>query len=107
MAVTVLNIVQGNTAPEFDLTLKRAGTVIDLTGTSVEIIIAKGKTITQVGGTCALTADPTTGVITYTPVITDFPTGGKYKADVRITYSGGGVEIVNEQQKFKVRKKIQ
>lgn len=106
MAVTTLNIVQGNTAPAFDLTLKRAGEAINLTGASVQIIIAKGSTITQVGGTCTIVG-ASTGEINYSPISSDFPLQGKYKADVKITYSGGTTEIVYEQQNFNVRKKIQ
>lgn len=106
MAVTILKIVEDNTSPALSITCKRDGVVINLTGSTVVLIIARGATITNAGGACTLT-DATNGVISYQPVVTDFPLPGKYKGDVKITYPSGGVEVIYEQLLWQVRKRIQ
>lgn len=102
---TLIKIVAGNTAPPFSVTVKRSGTAIDLTGCTVSIIIAKGSTITQAGGSCTITS-ASGGVISYSPQTTDFPTAGTYKADVKVTYGDGNWEIIYDQLKVKARKKL-
>jgi hypothetical protein len=105
MAVTTLNIVEDNTAPTLTITCERAGTAIDLTGCTVTLTIAKGNTITRSGGSCTIIS-AAAGTVSYQPLVTDFPSKGSYKGDVKITYSDATVEILYEQLKWKVRKKI-
>ena len=108
MAVKTINIVQENTAPPIVLNCKRDdGSIIDLTGCTVEVIIARGSTITNAGHQEATVVTPTAGQIQYDPEATDFPTPGTYKADVRVTYANATYEVLYEQQKFKVRKRLQ
>lgn len=106
MAVKKINIVQNNTAPAISLTLKREGTVIDLTGCTVELILARGSTITNTGHQECTVVTPTSGVIQYDPETTDFATPGTYKADVRVTYADASFEVLYDQVKFKVRRRI-
>lgn len=104
---TGFKIVQNNTAPTYTITCTRDGTPIDLTGSSVLLIIeAKGGSITNAGHqTCSLVT-PASGIISYTALSTDFPSSGKYIGDIQVTYSGGGVEILYQQAKWTVRSKI-
>jgi hypothetical protein len=106
MAVRTIETVQGNSAPAIALTAKRGTAVIDVTGCTVELIIAKGTTVTNTGHqTCTLTT-PASGVVTYQPEAADFATPGAYKGDLKITYPSLKVEILYDQLKFKVRKHL-
>jgi hypothetical protein len=107
MAVN-FKIVEDNTAPSYVITCTRNGTAIDLSAaTDVQLIIQRksDSTITQSGKSASITT-PSSGVITYTADATDFPSAGLYVADVQVTYSGGGVERLYNQAKWKVRRKI-
>lgn len=102
---TTLQIVSGNTAPAWIITCERAGTVINLTGCTVHLIIAKGTTITQAAGLATLVT-PASGIISYAPLATDCPTKGTYKIDVKVSYGDGTTEILFEQLKVKTRAPI-
>lgn len=100
---TPLKTVAGNTAPPWQITCKRSdGTVIDLTGCTVDLIIKKGATITQAGRGATVTT-ATSGLITYVPLATDCPSKGTYKCDVKVTYGDNTVEVLYEQLKIKAR----
>jgi len=101
-------IVEDNTAPDYVITCTRSGTAMNLTAaTDVSLIIQQKSTgtITQAGKSAAITT-PASGVITYTADATDFPSAGTYVADIKVTYSGGGIEILYNQARWKVRTKI-
>lgn len=103
---TTIKLVQGNTAPPIDLTLDRDGSVIDLTGCTVSLIISQNNAITNAGHqSCTITSPATAGKIRYLPQAADFATGSAV-ADVKITYSDTTVEILYEQAKFRVRSKL-
>ncbi len=107
MAVN-FRVVEDNTAPDYTITCTRDGTPIDLSNaTSVVLIIQRKSdgTVTQTGKAATITT-PASGVITYTADSTDFPSAGIYVADIKVTYSGGGVEILYSQCKWKGRRKI-
>jgi len=104
--MATLKTVAGNTAPPLQITCERSGSAINLTSCTVKLVIAKGATITQAGRNATITS-ASTGVITYTPLTTDFPTAGSYKVDVVITYSDLSVEVLYNQLKVKARAKIQ
>lgn len=101
-------IVEDNTAPAYQITCTRDGTAIDLTGASVNLIIQQRSTgtITNTGHQTASLVTAASGIISYTAQAGDFPAAGNYVADVKVTYSGGGIEILYQQAKFKVRSKI-
>lgn len=102
-------IVEDNTAPDYVITCTRQGTAIDLsTASTVELIIQRtsDSTITQAAKEATI-SDASAGEITYTADATDFPSAGTYVADIKITYASGGVEILYNQARFKVRSKIQ
>lgn len=106
--MATFKIVNENTAPNYTITCTRDGTAIDLTAaTDVSLIIQQRSTssITQSGRAATITT-ASSGIITYTALSTDFPEGGTYVADIKVTYSGGGIEILYNQAKFKVRTKI-
>lgn len=103
---TTIKTVAGNTAPPFTITCKRDGSAIDLTGCTVELIIAKGNTITQAGKAATITT-AASGIITYDQDATDFPSAGAYKADVKVTYSDSTIEVLYEQLKIKARDPIE
>lgn len=101
-------IVNENTAPNYTITCKRDGTAISLADASTVQMIIKNKgtgSITQSGKNCTITT-PASGIITYTADSTDFPTRGRYVGDIKIVYSGGGVEILYKQVTWSVRTKI-
>lgn len=101
---TLLKTVAGNTAPPLSITCQRAGTAINLTGCTVQLIIKGGGVITQAGRS-ATVSDATNGVITYAPLATDFPSAGTYKCDVKVTYGDLTFEILYEQVRVKARAK--
>ena len=101
-------IVQENTAPSYTITCTRDGAALDLTDASTVTLIIQRKSdrsITQQGKTATIVT-AAYGIISYTSPVTDFPTAGVYVADVKVTYSGGGVEILYGQAKWKVRSKV-
>lgn len=106
MAVRTIKVVEDNTGPPQLLTLKRDGIAIDVTGCTVALIIARGNTITNTSHQACLLAVPASGVVQYNPAAGDFATKGTYKADVKITYPNATEEILYDQLKFKVRKKL-
>lgn len=103
MAVQRLNTVAGNTAPALALTAKRGGVVVDVTGATVSLIITSGGVVTNAGHqTCSLTS-PTLGLVSYTRIAGDLSVKGTYICDLKIVYSGGGVEILYDQLRIKAR----
>lgn len=106
MATQRISTVQGNTAPPLLLTAKRSGTAIDVTGATVDIIIAKGNVQTNTGHTLCTIVTPTSGIVSYTPQAGDFATPGTYKADLRVTYSNGTIETLYDQLLIKARKHL-
>jgi hypothetical protein len=106
MAVQKLQIVAGNSAPPWLLTAKRAGVPIDVTGCTVTLILAKGSTITNVGHQPCTLVTPVSGLVQYTPTVTDCPTPGTYKADLKVVYANGGIEILYDQLQIKARKHL-
>lgn len=101
-------IVENNTAPAYQITCERDGTAIDLTGASVDLILQNksNATITNTGHQGCSLVTATAGIISYTALSTDFDDAGTYVGDIKITYNGGGVEILYNQAKWKVRSKI-
>ena len=107
MAVN-FRIVEDNTAPSYVITCTRDGSALSLVDATGVVLIIQRKsdgTITQSGKAATITT-AASGIITYTADATDFPSAGLYVADIKVTYSGGGIEILYGQAKFKVRAKI-
>lgn len=114
-----LNLVTGDTLPELTFTLKDSNTAVtgrtldandestwaavDLTGASVKLRIRElGSTTIKSTLACTVT-EPTNG-----KVATDFPEGtldtaGIFEGELEVTFSGGGIQTVNDLIKFKVR----
>lgn len=106
MAVKTQKIVAGNSAPAWLLTAKRAGVAIDVTGCTVSLILAKGNTVTNTGHQACTLVTPTSGVVSYSPRVTDCPNPGKYKADLKVTYPDATVEILYDQLVIQARKAL-
>jgi hypothetical protein len=106
MATQRITTVQGNTAPPLLLTAKRSGTAIDVTGATVDVIIAKGGVQVNTGHTLCTIVTPTSGIVSYTPQAGDFATPGTYKADLRVTYADATVETLYDQLLIKARKHL-
>ena len=103
MAQTI-KVVATNTAPPWQLTAKRAGLAIDLSGCTVELILVKGNTVTNTGHQPCTLVTPTSGVVSYSPQTTDVPTPGTYKADLKVTYPNGTFERLYDQLVIKARR---
>jgi hypothetical protein len=104
MAVQTIKIVAKNTAPPWQLTAKRSGVAIDLTGCSVALILGRGNTVLNTGHQACTVVTPTSGIVSYTPQATDVPSPGKYVADLKITYPDSSTEILYDQLVIKARK---
>lgn len=104
---TTIKTVAGNNAPSITLTCERDNgdgtfTAIDLTGVTVTIKIVQGNTVTQAAGACTVTT-AASGIVTYLPSASDFPTQGSYKADLKLVYGDATHEILYQQLKIKAR----
>lgn len=100
-----IKMVQNDTAPTLTINVKRAGTVVDLTGSTVKFKIkntTSGSRTNDAANTCTLTS-PTAGVCTYTFNTGDIPSAATYEADVEITYASGKVETPFEPVTISVR----
>lgn len=107
MAVRKIKIVEDNTAPAIFLTAQREGVAIDVTGCTVELIIAKGAVITNTGHQGCTLVTPTAGRVSYSPQIGDFSSPGQYKADLKITYPDATYEVLYDQLRFQARRRLQ
>ena len=102
-----IEIVQGNTAPDIEITIQRNGNVVDIgSGSTVDLILSLDGDIVNAGHQSCTVTSASTGVITYTPVTGDFSATGDYLGDVLITYNGGRIEICREQLEVNVRAKL-
>lgn len=108
MSTQTLKIVEGNTAPSITITCQRSdGTIIDLTGCAVNLVISNGTVQTNSShASCSIVLPANNGVVTYTPQTGDFSTAATYTCDVAITYAGGGIETLYDQLKIKARLKV-
>jgi len=105
MSVANFQIVAANTAPDYSITCTRSSTDIDLSSAiSVDVIIYNKATKlqTNTGHTTATITTAAAGLITYRAQAGDFPSKGKYAADIKVTWSTG-TEILFNQAIFKVR----
>jgi hypothetical protein len=95
----VYRTVVGNTAPTIQITLKRNGTVIDLSG-ATGVVMAIRDEMTEVTTnsvqTCSIVAPATGGIVSYVPAISDFPREGRYVGDVKVSYTDGTTEHIAE-----------
>lgn len=114
-----LNLVTGDTLPELTLTLKDSNAAasgatldpsnsaswapIDVTGAAVKLRLRElGSTTVKSTLICSI-VDGSGG-----KVATDFPTGtldtaGTFEGEIEITFSGGGIQTIQDLIKFKIR----
>lgn len=104
MANQTIKIVAKNTAPAWQITAQRAGTIIDVSGCIVSLIIVKGNTVLNSGHQTCVLVIPTSGIVSYSPLSTDIPGPGSYKSDLLINYPNGTYERLYDQLIIKARK---
>lgn len=100
--------VEDNTSPNIAITLNRNGASTNIAGaTLAELSIANDQTgaITNGDHQSATITDEANGVITYTPQSADFPSEGRFKCDVKVTYTPGIYEVFYDQLVVIVRAK--
>lgn len=108
MAERTIYLVENNTAPVIELRLRRKGKKVDLTGATVELILAKesdGSVVNTGHQTCTIT-DAARGIVQYAQESGDFDGTQIYLGDVKVTHSSGKVEIWRDQLRVDVRDKI-
>jgi|TARA_R110002074_G_scaffold32949_1_gene91854 hypothetical protein len=115
-----IQLVKGDTLPELNLTLRDSNTAatgkvldaddvstwapIDLTGTTVRLKFkALGSTDLKSTITMSKHAPYTEGKVFMQWPSGVLDTAGTFTGEVEVTYSGGGVQTVFDQLKFKVR----
>lgn len=104
--IQTISTVEGNTAPPLILTCQRQGTPINLTGCSVNLIIANSQNvITNTGNQACSVTDVINGIISYVRGTGDIPIAGTYFGDIQVIYGDGTQEILWQQLKLVVAKK--
>ena len=106
MPVRTINLVEDNTAPPLQLTLEREGVAINITDCTVNLIIARGNTITNADHQECTIVSAVAGEVSYAIDADDFASPGTYKADIEITYADASVERLYDQLKIKARRKL-
>lgn len=105
MSAIILDVSE-NTTPNYAVTVQNNEVDIDLTNViSVELIIINGKTgdVTNTGHQSCTITDADDGQVVYSPVSTDFPSAGRYRGEVKISFTGGAIERLNETIDFAIR----
>ena len=74
-----------------DVTLRRGGSAIDLTGATVRFIMTNG--VKTVEGNCTL-EDAAAGEVRFSWAPGDLDTAAIFRAEWEITYTGGEIETV-------------
>lgn len=94
----IYRTVVGNDSPSLVITCERNDVAIDVTGATVTLAIRNERTgVTTNTGTqsCSLTT-PASGIVTYAPSVTDFPTEDRYFGDIKIVHGSGKIEHIYE-----------
>lgn len=98
MAIKYLKAVVGNTAPQYQwIATRDDGSIVDLTNTTVTVKFFRGNTqqnATAGHDACVVIGDPLQGVFGWTPKAGDLSVKGKYKGDVKVTYSDATFETL-------------
>ena len=91
--------VTSNTQPNLALTLERDGVAINLSGSTVSLIITKADNgeVTNTGHQACTITSAAAGTITYAATATDFPDEGRYTGEVMVNYGGSNVERLYEK----------
>lgn len=114
-----LNLVTGDTLPALTLTLRDSNTAasgavldandpttwapINITGATVRVYIRLSGSTTLTDTLTGSVIDGAGGRVVITFDADTFATAGTYEGEIEITFSGGGVQTVDELIKFKVR----
>lgn len=106
MATQTIRIVEGNTSPPYQLTAQRNGTIINLTGCTVNLVIWNGSAVTNVANQACVVTTPLSGLVTYTAGVNDFTTATSYICDLVVTYSDATVETLYDNVRFVARRKV-
>lgn len=104
--MTIIELVVGNTAPNYDITLQDNDDAVDLTSaTSAKISIKNAHTdeYTVQDYSLSIQSPLTGGVVRYTPVAAHFDVEGRYLGNVKVRYSDGSERTFFSQVEFVVR----
>lgn len=100
MAQEIYQTVVGNNQPDLTITCQRDSTAINLSSvTSVLFIITNERTgsVTNSSAQACTITTAASGIVTYSPAATDFPSYGRYIGEIKITYTSGKVERLKER----------
>lgn len=94
----IYRTVVGNAAPDLAITCERNGTPINITNATVTFILRNERTgiITNATQTTGV-VDAVNGLVTYTPLIADYPTQDRYIGTIKIVYQSGKPEYLPER----------
>ena len=114
-----LELVTGDTLPALTLTLRDSNTAasgttldpnnsatwapINITSGAVSMFIRLVGATTLTDTLTGSIIDGANGTVLLTFEADTFPEAGTYEGEIQITFSGGGIQTVNDLLKFKVR----
>lgn len=104
----IVKLTVGNLSPSYEFTLKRDGTVINLTGALSAVMNIKNAQTGVVTGTgVVLTITGLlTGKVLYQPLAAHFSSEGRYWGEIKITHSGSLPETLHKYIDFVARDKF-
>lgn len=112
MAEVTFDLVELDSAPNPQFTVKRDGAVVDLTNPSVSTVelnihstVTGQNTNTPSTNDCIITT-PASGVVTYNLAASDIPHPGVYLCDLVLNYANGEIETQPDYVIFYVRPKV-
>jgi len=112
MSVVYIDLVEDDTGPDLQFTVKRNDVVVDLsTADKVELKIFSSVTalvtnnVEATDDDCTIESPATGGIVTYAINSTDFPVPGVYLGDLVITWDSGQVETQPDYVYIHVRPK--
>ena len=99
----MIQMTKNDTGPSLVFTIKRAGTVVNLTGATVRVTGRKGgATSNKFQRNATLSGTPTDGQCTFAWIAADLDFTGMLALEIQITHSGGAIETAPSPIQIKV-----
>jgi hypothetical protein len=90
--IEVRHVKEGDTGAVFTAALKdNTGTAVNLTGASVDFVMALPNTTPKVNADATIVS-PTLGTVSYTSGATDLNVVGTFFVEWEVTFAGGGIQ---------------
>lgn len=103
----IIKMVQNDTLPDLEFTIKQDGSVVDLTGATVKFYMKNRDTGTvKINGVACTIVSASAGTCKYVWQSGDTDTVGTYQAEVEVTFSGGTVQTGYESLTIEIRDDI-